>query len=164
MLEAIDLNFSKHRVSVLGIKFAFAVVSVFLIGTTLISEVALAAGTDAHKYRKVSIKLPQTFKDTLTTEHYGTGNMDGANYGFGCDQGEAVKTCDANTSMDETKVETWVGAKTVLGPATNTALFGIKRKTICTVTEIKDSSGIEGCLYESCLGYKKPVVMVCMSK
>ena len=164
MLVAIDMDFSKHCGSDLLKKFAFAIVSVFLMGTAFFTEVALGAGTNAHKYRKVPIKLPQTFKESLTGPRYGTGNMDGANYGYGCNQGEAVQTCDANTSIDEAKVETWVGAKSVLGPATNTALFGIKRKSMCTATEIKDTSGIEGCLYEGCLGYKKPVVMVCISK
>jgi hypothetical protein len=144
--------------------FALAVVSVFAVGMSGVSGLTRAEGAAAHNPRKVTIKLPQSFKETITAPKYGTGNMDGANYGYGCGPGEAVRTCDANTDIDNSKNETWLNAETVLGPATNTALFGIKRKSICSATEIKDPSGIEGCLYSGCLGYKKPVVMVCVSK
>lgn len=152
-------SFLKHKVA-----FALAVFGIFLIGTTLVPNLALAGRTAAHKLRKVAIKLPQTYKETLLGPRYGEGNWDGPSFGYGCEQDEAVRTCDANTSIDNSKNETAVGAKTVLGPASNTTLFGIKRKTICAAVEIKDTSGIEGCLFEGCVSYKKPVVMVCVPK
>jgi hypothetical protein len=146
------------------VALAVAIVAAFFIGTTLVPDLALAGGTAAHKLRKVLIKLPQTYKETLLGPRYGDGTWDGPSFGYGCEQDEAVRTCDVNTSNDNSKNETAVGAKTVLGPASNTTLFGIKRKTVCTAVEIKDNSGIEGCLFEGCVAYKKPVVMVCVPK
>jgi hypothetical protein len=166
MVRIINISLSGKSAYFLKLKYAFAVavVPVFVIGLTSVSEMAFARGTTAPRLRKVVIKLPQTYKETLIGPRYGEGSWDGPSFGYGCEQGEAVRTCDSNTSQDNDKNETAVGAKTVLGPASNTTLFGIKRKTICAAVEIKDSSGIEGCLFEGCVSYKKPVVMVCVPK
>jgi hypothetical protein len=163
MLRTMDMSFSGKGASFLKHKSAVAVAvfSAFLVGTTLVSEMAFAA---TPKFRKVVVKLPQTYKETLLGPRYGEGTWDGPSFGYGCEQDEAVRTCDANTSIDNSKNETAVGGRTVLGPASNTTLFGIKRKTICAAVEIRDTSGIEGCLFEGCVAYKKPVVMVCVPK
>ena len=139
-------------------KLSATVIASGLIVTALASTTAFAAGSNVSKYRKVPIRLPQGLIDGLGTTQYGAGTRDGASFGFGCNPGEVVQTCDANTSI------TMPDALALdLGPAVNTALFGIKRKSECTAMVDKDQSGITGCVYEGCLGYKKPVVMLCKS-
>jgi hypothetical protein len=136
-----------------------AVIVSGLIVIAFASTTAFAGGSNATKYRKVPVKLPQGYVDTLGASQYGTGNLvDGASYGFGCNPGEVVQTCDANTSI------TMPDALALyLGPAVNTVLFGAKRKSDCTAMAGTDRSGISGCIYEGCLGYKKPVMMLCKS-
>lgn len=158
-----DLTYKgKSRKTLLG-NFRFTLMIVLSLGFAL-PATAFAEEVVASKYRKVPIKLPQTYREALGTRTYGPGNFDGAGYGFGCDRGEVVKTCDANTSSNMPKGTVWLSGKLVLGPAINTALFGIKRKTECTASLAIDRSGLSGCVYESCLGYKKTVVMVCVPK
>lgn len=125
---------------------------------------ASADSSAARNFRKVSIKLPQGFKEALGAPRYGGGDLDGATYGYGCERNEVVKTCDANTSLSMPRGNVLFSGKLTLGPADNTMLFGIKRKSVCTATITTDPSGTKGCVYSGCLGYKKPVTMLCMSK
>jgi hypothetical protein len=166
MLEKIFSISRPQRTSLLKriCAFVVALVTVLLIGNIGLPNITLARQSAVPKFRKVMIKLPQNYKESLLGPRYGEGTWDGPAYGYGCEQDEAVRTCDANTSNDNSKNETAIGLKTVLGPASNTTLFGIKRNTVCTAVEIKDTSGIEGCLFEGCVAYKKPVTMVCVPK
>jgi hypothetical protein len=142
-----------------------ALLGCFIVSMSLLAVQVMAEHSGSAKpTRKISIKLPQTYKDALTTRTFGPGNLDGAVYGYGCDRGEVVLTCDANTSLNMPKGSVWRSGKLVLGPASNTALFGIKRKTMCKAMVVADNGGRSGCAYESCLGFKKSVLMVCVPK
>jgi hypothetical protein len=114
------------------------------------------------KFNYIQVTLPKTLGELLgSARHFKNGFQDGI--GFACDQGEVVKTCDANSAAAMPKEGMW-GSRIVLGKATNTALLGIKITTKCTASKANDMSGIVGCVYEACLGYSKPITMVCMKQ
>ncbi len=112
-------------------------------------------------YRKINLTMPQTLGEALGGRTY--KSLSASGIGQGCYPDEVVVTCDANVSLNMPKRGFW-GSKLVLGPAVNKALLGIKMTTKCVAKLEITAGGIEGCVYEACLGYKKPIVMVCMAK
>jgi hypothetical protein len=148
--------FSGNRVTA-ALSIGVASLVVFSLGS-------YAQEADAPVYRKVAVVLPQNFKELLGARRYGPGDLNGATFGYGCNRGEEVKTCDLNTSTSMPKGSTFFSGKLKLGPASNTAFLGIKRKSTCTATVTSDFSGVKGCVYAGCLGYKKPVTMLCMAR
>jgi hypothetical protein len=171
-MQRVELKIRKEIPSLMGrgkmwssiITIGAAIFALVIASAVLMSRGASAENSTAQSYRKVSIKFPQGFKEALNAPRYGAGDLDGASYGYGCERNEVVKTCDANTSMSAPKGNVLFSGKLTLGPANNTMLFGIKRKSVCTATITTDPSGTKGCVYYGCLGYKKPVTMICMLK
>ena len=109
--------------------------------------------------RRISVKMPKTYGEILGDSHrYRQG------IGYGCEAGEAVKTCDANTDAVMPPSKFLGGSELVLGSASNPALLGIKVKTKCTARVEYDNSSLYGCVYEGCFGYDKPITMVCVTK
>jgi hypothetical protein len=130
-----------------------------IVAATGFMLMAFLSATPASADTKVRIRMPQTF-----TEAIGMRTYQNRGPAFACNVGERVKTCDANTAASMPKPR-FIGGSSyiVLGKATNKALLGLKMTTQCTGTEVNDFARF-GCVYEGCLGYKKPIVMVCGPK
>ena len=130
---------------------------VLILGLPLCSLAANAENTAAPSFRVVQLKMPQT-----AAEFYGQVVID-SGAAFGCERGEIVKTCDTNTNVNGAK-KGFFGRSLVLGTAVSHAFLGLKITTKCTAVEVTDFGGIAGCAYQACVGYAKPVAMVCMKK
>ena len=136
-------------------------ISHLLIVLALLPIVAIPTSTESYadsKFRKLHLIMPKTLKEVFGTTLYSNIGP-----GYGCDGGEVVQTCDAHTSLSMPEEGFW-GSKLKLGPAANSAVLGIKVKTTCIAHMVRDSRGISGCAYEGCVGYNKPITMVCKQK
>jgi hypothetical protein len=128
---------------------------VFLLGISLLLTSAKADESATNGFRQVRLKMPQTMSEILGLKMY-----QNRGFGFSCNPGEIVKTCDAETSLSMPKAKMFGNSTLVIGPATNTALLGMKVKTSCKGWLAYDNA----CVYEGCVGYKKPILMVCVPK
>jgi hypothetical protein len=155
------LYFPMHMSVRMGTAMITKTIGRLLIGVAFLSIVAIPTSTESYassKFRKVHLNMPKTLKEV-----FGTTLYNNIGPGYGCHGSEVVQTCDAHTSMSMPEEGFW-GSKLKLGSAANSAVLGIKVKTTCIAHMVRDSRGTPGCAYEGCVGYDKPITMVCKQK
>jgi hypothetical protein len=142
------------------VQLQILVLNLFAMFAFSLAGVASAQDQAAKKYTKIPVEIPTDIREyNMGARRFGDG------VGQGCNYGQIVKTCDANTSSVMPKGKFLSSPRLVLGSGVaGSSSFAKKFKTKCIANVALDSSGLEGCVYNGCFGYTKPIEMVCMSK